>query len=161
MEQSAEELRHNITLEEKAEIGEKIFCLENMKQDNNWFCKYISHSYVNSINWAMQMLWNTKSLKEFMINYSNMKTSPSSPYFQFVEKLKELIVLLVNEDISTFVNKDKMYDLYPLRNVLEKSDETKNRFKMEEMADAGEAFGELLDIIYKDLESTQEEILLK
>ena len=96
-----------------------------------------------------------------MINYSNMKTSPSSPYFQFVEKLKELIVLLVNEDISTFVNKDKMYDLYPLRNVLEKSDETKNRFKMEEMADAGEAFGELLDIIYKDLESTQEEILLK
>ena len=96
-----------------------------------------------------------------MIVYGSMVTDPSSPHFEFVEKLKELIKIIDNEDISTFINKDKMYDLYPLRNVLELSDSAKNRFKVEEMADAGEAFGELLDLIYKDLEVTHEETILK
>ena len=35
------------------------------------------------------------------------------------------------------------------------------RFRMEEMADAGEAFGELLDLIFKDLRTTGQDDILK
>lgn len=45
--------------------------------------------------------------------------------------------------------------------MLEKSSEGGNRFNMEEMADAGEAYGELLDLIYKDLCLLKKEPMLK
>jgi len=82
-------------------------------------------------------------------------------FYSFVEKLKELWRLIDTTELSQFIRKDKIYDLYPLRNLLEDSDNSKSRFNMEEMADAGEAFGELLEFIRKDLEVIGNESKLK
>lgn len=103
------------------------------------------------------MLWNTLSLRKFMTEYYKMETDEKSPNHSFICKLKELFSLIDKANISRFTDNNKVYDLYPLRNVLEESDEAKNRFKMEEMADAGEAYGELLDLILKDLSTTNQE----
>ena len=59
--------------------------------------------------------------------------------------------MIDNGRLSKFTDKEKIYDLYPLRDVLDKTADGLNRFNMDEMADAGEAYGELLELIYKDL----------
>lgn len=91
-----------------------------------------------------------------MIKYYQMETDQDSPHYSFVLKFKELWELLDKAPIEKFISSVKWYDLYPLRNVLEESTEGTNRFTVEQMADAGEAFGELLDIIYKDLATTKQ-----
>ena len=69
----------------------------------------------------------------------------------FIEKLKELWELIDTTDISKFLTyKKKVYDLYPLRNELEKFDDGSGRFNVEQMADAGEAYSELLSIIFEN-----------
>ena len=73
------------------------------------------------------MFWNTISLRKFMIDYYKLETDENSPHYYFVEKLKELFSLIDKAELTRFTGyKNKIYDLYPLRNVLEKSDEAKN-----------------------------------
>lgn len=107
------------------------------------------------------MVWNTKSLQHLMIDYYSMETDESNPNYKFVEKLKELWRLLDEASIRKFIKESKYYDLYPLRNVLEESDDGYNRFNMNDMADAGEAYGELLELIRKDLSIKYKEKMLK
>ena len=97
------------------------------------------------------MVWNTLSLRKLMFEYHNIVTDEDNPNYQFVEKLKELFSIVEKAKIEKFMREIKIYDLYPLRNVLEDSNQGTNRFNMEEMADAGEAYGELLDLILQDL----------
>lgn len=107
------------------------------------------------------MVWHTRSLRRLMLEYHKLETSTENPNYNFIEELKELWSILDEADLSKFIVKDKEYDLYPLRNVLEDSDESRNRFNMEEMADAGEAYGELLELIRKDLSIVGKEDALK
>ena len=72
------------------------------------------------------MFWHTVSLRNFMIEYYKTETNEDSQHYGFIEKLKELFSLIDKADLSKFTEKSKIYDLYPLRNVLEKSDEAKN-----------------------------------
>lgn len=96
-----------------------------------------------------------------MLQYYKFDTHEDNPNFNFIEKLKELFSIIDKAEMAKFISKPKVYDLYPLRNVLEDSNKGTNRFNMEEMADAGEAYGELLDLILKDLSlSRKEEFLL-
>ena len=140
MESNEEETRHLITFDERMHLALKVFGLQNMKSDNNWF-----------LNCAIQMVWNTLSLRKLMFEYHNIVTDEDNPNYQFVEKLKELFSIVEKAKIEKFMREIKIYDLYPLRNVLEDSNQGTNRFNMEEMADAGEAYGELLDLILQDL----------
>mmetsp|Transcript_16611 Transcript_16611/g.19213 ORF Transcript_16611/g.19213 Transcript_16611/m.19213 type:complete len:120 (+) Transcript_16611:87-446(+) len=103
------------------------------------------------------MLWNTTSLRTFMIDYSKVDTALSTPNYYFVKRLKDLFKLIDSTSLKYFTMSAKVYDLYHLRNLLQDSDESKNRFTMEEMADAGEAYGEILDMVFKDLAKTQDQ----
>lgn len=96
------------------------------------------------------MIWNTKTLRKFMIKYYELRTDEDDPNYEFVEKFKELWELIHTSKMSKFTcEKTKVYDLYPLREKLENFDDGQNRFNMEQMADAGEAYGELLNIIFE------------
>jgi hypothetical protein len=95
-----------------------------------------------------------------MLRYYKVESDKSNPNFSFVSKLKELWKIIDEAPMEKFIDKEKIYDLYPLRNVLDDTDHGNNRFNMEEMADAGEAFGELLDLIYKDLVMLHKESML-
>lgn len=109
------------------------------------------------------MIWNTITLRKYMLKFYKKKTDPDDPNFSFIEKLKELWGLIDSTDISMFTNRKKMkiYDLYPLRNELEKFDDGQNRFRMEQMADAGEVYGELLNIIFEKWASSNISIKLE
>lgn len=106
------------------------------------------------------MVWHTLSLRKVMLRYYKVESDKSNPNFSFVSKLKELWKIIDEAPMEKFIDKEKIYDLYPLRNVLDDTDHGNNRFNMEEMADAGEAFGELLDLIYKDLVMLHKESML-
>jgi hypothetical protein len=99
------------------------------------------------------MIWHTNTLRKYMQQYYNQETSRDDPDYAFIEKLKELWGLIDQSEIEKFTgHKHKIYDLYPLRNELETIDDGNNRFNMEQMADAGEAYGELLNIIFEKWE---------
>ncbi len=107
------------------------------------------------------MFWHTKSIRNLMLEYYKLETDDSSPNYAFVNKFKHLWEIIDRTEVEKFIAKDKIYDLYPLRNLLEDSENNNNRFNMEEMADAGEAFGELLEFIRKDLAVTDQDEGLK
>ena len=96
-----------------------------------------------------------------MIQYASIETQEESPHYDFINKFKQLWELIDTTQLSTFIAREKEYDLYPLRKLLQDSDDGYNRFNMDEMADAGEAYGEFLDIVRKDLRVTQQEKYLK
>ena len=108
------------------------------------------------------MIWHTQTLREYMKKYYKIRTDPNDPNFVFIEKLKELWQIIDSADLSKFTDyKTKVYDLYPLREVFEQYDDGNNRFNLEQMADAGEAYDEILNIIFNDWSKANVKIKLE
>ena len=60
-----------------------------------------------------------------MLKYYKIETDESSPNYNFIESFKELWRLIDKTELSKYIVRDKIYDLYPLRNWLEDSDNSK------------------------------------
>ena len=51
-----------------------------------------------------------------MLKYYKIETDESSPNYNFIESFKELWRLIDKTELSKYIVRDKIYDLYPLRN---------------------------------------------